>query len=258
MRRMLAACCLGLTLMVLTGAGSTALGQTGGGLAGAVVMDTNAIHAAYLDGDFETATADLNKAIAGNALHSRSDSVFAFKHLGVMAAANPETREKGKYYMVQLLNLEPSIKILDMYASDMIYMIFKNLKEEYEENRMKLRRAESHVAGNRSSNAGNASDSAATAAESEARIAAAWNASHPPGPFPSPASATATANATAASSPAEANPVPAAAASPASKRPGFKKWIWIGSAGAVLVGAGITTYLLEKKPESDKVTYVVD
>lgn len=256
MLRMLATGCLSLTLMGLAGAGAPIHGQEAGG---AVVMDTNAIHASYLDGDFEKATADLKQAIAGNSLHSRSDSVFAFKHLGVMAAANPETREKGKYYMVQLLNLEPSIKILDMYASDMIYMIFKNLKEEYEENRMKMRRAESHVAGNRQSGPGNASDSAAAA---EAEIAAAWNTSHPPGPFPTPvAAARSSVDAPAAAPPAgppAASVGQATATAPATGKPGLKKWFWIGSAGAVLVGAGITTYLLEKKPEAEKVTYVVD
>jgi len=50
--------------------------------------------------------------------------------------------------MHQLLMVEPTARILDMYASDMIYMIFKNIQDEFEETRGKLARAESHVAGN--------------------------------------------------------------------------------------------------------------
>jgi hypothetical protein len=38
--------------------------------------------------------------------------------------------------MHRLLTVEPSAKIMDMYASDMIYMIFRNIQEEFEQNRM--------------------------------------------------------------------------------------------------------------------------
>jgi hypothetical protein len=69
---------------------------------------------------------------------SHEDSVFLFKHLGVMHAAKYETREKGKHYMVKLLEVEPTAKILDMYASDMIYMIFKNIKDELDATRPQL------------------------------------------------------------------------------------------------------------------------
>ena len=48
-----------------------------------------------------------------------------------MYAATYETREKGKFYMYQLLLIEPTAKILDMFASDMIYMIFKNIQDEF-------------------------------------------------------------------------------------------------------------------------------
>jgi hypothetical protein len=57
--------------------------------------------------------------------------VFIFKHLGVMYAATPATREKGRYYMAQLIYVEPTARILDMYASDMIYLIFRNVQEEF-------------------------------------------------------------------------------------------------------------------------------
>ena len=66
---------------------------------------------------------------------SHGDSAFAFKHLGVMYAASATTREKGRYFMAQLINIEPTAKILDMYASDLIDLIFRNVQEASEAKR---------------------------------------------------------------------------------------------------------------------------
>jgi hypothetical protein len=41
--------------------------------------------------------------------------------------------------MHRLLEVEPTARIMDMYASDMIYMIFKNIQEEYAQNQMQLK-----------------------------------------------------------------------------------------------------------------------
>ena len=102
----------------------------------------------YLDGDFEEAIQILDNALKSKGPFDHRDSVLIFKHLGVMYAANYETREKGKYYMHQLLMVEPTARIMDMYASDMIYMIFKNIQDEFESSRTKYERAESHLIGN--------------------------------------------------------------------------------------------------------------
>jgi hypothetical protein len=99
-------------------------------------IDSAKIRKLYLGGDFEEAIALLESSLKEKQTITRGDSVFIFKHLGVMYAATYETREKGKYYMHQLLLVEPTARILDMYASDMIYMIFKNIQEEFESNRM--------------------------------------------------------------------------------------------------------------------------
>jgi len=114
----------------------------------ALLLDTATIHKLYLNGDFDEAIDILEAGLKEKRAYSHNDSVFIYKHLGVMYAAKYETREKGKYYMTQLLRFEPTARILDMYASDMIYMIFKNIQDELEETRGKLARAESHVNGN--------------------------------------------------------------------------------------------------------------
>jgi hypothetical protein len=95
-------------------------------------MDTAKLHATYLDGDFDQAIHTMESALKSKKPITHADSVFIFKHLGVMYAATPATREKGRYYMAQLIYIEPTAKILDMYASDMIYLIFRNVQEEFE------------------------------------------------------------------------------------------------------------------------------
>ncbi|HLP40616.1 MAG TPA: hypothetical protein VK465_03840 [Fibrobacteria bacterium] len=111
-------------------------------------LDTVRVHQAYLDGDFDLAIDMLEAARKHGDPFSHADSVFLFKHLGVMYAAQVETRELGKQNMMNLLRTEPSARIMDMYASDMIYMIFKNIQEEYAIHRAKLDRAQGHVQGN--------------------------------------------------------------------------------------------------------------
>jgi hypothetical protein len=111
-------------------------------------LDTGTVRKLYLDGDFEEAIGLLDSLLKSKARFDHYDSIFIFKHLGVMYAANYETREKGKYYMHQLLMVEPTARIMDMYASDMIYMIFKNIQDELASSRMVYERAEPHLTRN--------------------------------------------------------------------------------------------------------------
>jgi hypothetical protein len=104
-------------------------------------LDTATIHQLYLEGDFDHAIDMLEAALKYDRVKTHEDSVFAYKHLGVMYTAKYETREVGKKYMYQLLMIEPTARIMDMYASDMIYMIFKNIQEEVEMSRGKPRYA---------------------------------------------------------------------------------------------------------------------
>jgi hypothetical protein len=128
-------------------------GKAGSGAATgrANVLDTVRVHQTYLDGDFDLAIDMIETARRHGGAFSHADSVFMFKHLGVMYAAKYETRELGKKNMMKLLETEPSARIMDMYASDMIYMIFKNIQDEFEMSRAKLARAEGHLRGSRTS-----------------------------------------------------------------------------------------------------------
>lgn len=108
-------------------------------------VDTALVRKLYLDGEFERAIAILESDLKANVPFDHGDSVFIFKHLGVMFAARYETRERGKMYMHQLLMTEPTAKIMDMYASDMIYMIFKNIQDEFETNRRRFGQGDTTV-----------------------------------------------------------------------------------------------------------------
>jgi hypothetical protein len=94
-------------------------------------LDQKRIHSDYNDGNFEKVVAALEGYMATHKTYSFQDSVFIAKHLAVVYSANPDTREKGKYYMYRLLTLLPSAKLVDMYVSDEIDRIFDKVREEF-------------------------------------------------------------------------------------------------------------------------------
>ena len=106
-------------------------------------LDSAKVHMLYVEGEFDQAINILEANLRDTRQYNHNDSVFIYKHLGVMYAATDATREKGRYYMHRLLMVEPTAKIMDMYASDMIYMIFKNIQEEYEATHVRKERPDS-------------------------------------------------------------------------------------------------------------------
>ena len=97
-------------------------------------LDKPAISKAYFEGDYQKILTPLEtwrQGIAEN--KTREDSIFVFKYLSVIYAANPSTKEKSRSFMFQLLALAPTIEILDMYASDEIERAFRDVKKEFRE-----------------------------------------------------------------------------------------------------------------------------
>lgn len=95
------------------------------------LLDQKRIHRDYNEGNFESVIAEIETFQKTHATYPVSDSVFIAKHLAVVYSANPDTREKGKYYMFRLLEMLPSAKLVDMYVSDEIDRIFEKVREEY-------------------------------------------------------------------------------------------------------------------------------
>lgn len=136
---MLIPACIGVWAKPISGASASSSAKTsakvqataGTRAPGLLRVDSAKVHALYLEGEFEEAIPILEANLKQTRQYRREDSVFMFKHLGVMYAARNETRERGKYYLHRLLTVEPTAKIMDMYASDMIYTIFQNIQEEF-------------------------------------------------------------------------------------------------------------------------------
>jgi hypothetical protein len=94
-------------------------------------LDHKAVHKQYNEGDFESVVAALDGFMGRNRSFSHEDSVFIAKHLAVVYCANPDTREKGRYYMFRLLELVPSAKLVDMFVSEEIDRIFEKVRDEF-------------------------------------------------------------------------------------------------------------------------------
>jgi hypothetical protein len=97
----------------------------------ASTLDQKAVHNAYNEGDFEKVTNLIDAYNKANKTYSRADSIFIAKHLAVVYSANPQTREKGKYYMYRLLEMLPSAELVDMFVSDEIDRIFEKVRKEF-------------------------------------------------------------------------------------------------------------------------------
>ncbi len=98
---------------------------------GSDTLDQVRIHDLYNNGDFEPVITVLESFTRTHPSFSNSDSVFIAKHLAVVYSANPDTREKGKYYMFRLLELVPSAKLVDMFVSEEVDRIFDKVREEF-------------------------------------------------------------------------------------------------------------------------------
>ena len=96
-------------------------------------LDKQVVSKAYFEGEFWTVINALEAfRKTGMATTTREDSVYTFKYLSVVYAADPSTRNKAESYMYQLLRMMPTIDLLDLYISDNIESIFKKVKSDYE------------------------------------------------------------------------------------------------------------------------------
>jgi hypothetical protein len=95
-------------------------------------LDKDAISHAYFEGEFSRVLPPLEtyrQSFPANA--TRDDSIFVYKYLSVIYAADPSTRKKAESYMIQLVKLMPTIELIDMYISDNIEAIFRNVKANF-------------------------------------------------------------------------------------------------------------------------------
>jgi hypothetical protein len=115
----------GLFLAVQTGWCSAGINPDGS-------LNRETITKFYMNGDFQDVIDALEEFRKHNPSPSREDQIFIYKHLSVVYASNPETKDKAESYMYQLLKLVPTIDLIDMYISDNIESIFLRVKERYQ------------------------------------------------------------------------------------------------------------------------------
>lgn len=94
-------------------------------------LDRARVHGLYQDGEFEKVVGELASYGKGACACTRDDSVFAEKHLAVVLAANPVTRELGRYHMHRLLELAPRADLLDMYIGEEVDGVFEKVRKEH-------------------------------------------------------------------------------------------------------------------------------
>ncbi len=89
------------------------------------------VHEAYSNGDFEVVLTRIEAYQKRHRSLSLSDSIFIAKHLAVVYASNPQTREKGRYYMFRMLEMNPSADLVDMFISQDLDETFEKVRKEF-------------------------------------------------------------------------------------------------------------------------------
>lgn len=89
------------------------------------------IHAEYGEGNFEIVIQALEDHRARNREFRRSDSLFLAKYLGVVYASNPATREKGKYWLYRMLQIDPGADLVDMFVGEAVDRTFEKVRQEF-------------------------------------------------------------------------------------------------------------------------------
>lgn len=112
---------------------STALAapQTPAAPSKTAVLDQSRIHSYYTDGEFDKVIKELESFLKSRRACSHAESVFVAKHLSVVYAAHPGTRELGRYHMFRLLDLSPGTDLLDMFVGDEVGGVFEKVGKEY-------------------------------------------------------------------------------------------------------------------------------
>ncbi len=93
-------------------------------------LNRQSIHAAYTDGEFDATVKALEEFRIAHPDCRREDSLVYAKYLGVIYASNPATREKGKYWLYKLLQIDPSAELIDLYVSEEIQNLFDRVRRE--------------------------------------------------------------------------------------------------------------------------------
>lgn len=94
-------------------------------------LDRARIHGEYGDGNFEIVTQILEEFRSKHRSFRTMDSLFVAKYLGVVYASNPASREKGKYWLYRMLQIDPTSDLVDMYVGEEVDRTFEKVRQEF-------------------------------------------------------------------------------------------------------------------------------
>jgi hypothetical protein len=97
--------------------------------ASANTLDYDVVKRAYSDGDFEKVIAHCEGGLKATSA-SHEDSLYAARYLGIVYAANPATRERGRFWFGRLLRDNPKASITDLIVSDDVDAAFIKVRDE--------------------------------------------------------------------------------------------------------------------------------
>ena len=89
------------------------------------------IEAVYRNGDIDSVIFYLKQGREKPMFLDKSDSVLAFKYLGIIYSADKDKREKGRYYFNQMLRLDPGASITELLPGENARTVFKEAREEF-------------------------------------------------------------------------------------------------------------------------------
>ncbi len=98
----------------------------------ATPFDFNRVHGFYRNGDFEKVIHDLEGFVKSRRKCTQAESIFVEKHLAVVYAANPATRELGRYHMHRLLDLAPNSELIEMFVGEEVDGVFEKVRKEFD------------------------------------------------------------------------------------------------------------------------------
>ncbi len=94
-------------------------------------VDQQKVHAEYGEGNFETVVQILEDYRAKHDQYRVADSVYIAKYLGVIYTSNPDSREKGKYWLYKMLQMDPGADLVDLYVGEEVEKTFEKVKSEF-------------------------------------------------------------------------------------------------------------------------------
>lgn len=94
-------------------------------------LDGEKVHSEYVEGNFESVTQILEAFRTGHGNYRQSDSLIIAKYLGVVYASHPDTREKGKYWLYKMLQINPAADLVDLYVGGDVDGVFEKVRQEF-------------------------------------------------------------------------------------------------------------------------------